>query len=108
MTIKGENLIGSGYSAKGKQTFKGYNPVTNEELREIFHDGSTEEVDRAMDMAMDASYIYQACSGSKRAEFLEAIADEIEALDEKLAVRSSSLRLAEVSAIKVTPLTSGA
>ncbi len=87
MTITGENLIGSGYSAKGRETYKGYNPVTNEELGEIFHDGSTEEVDRVMDLAMDAFHIYQAYPGSKRAEFLEAIADEIEALDDELIKR---------------------
>ncbi len=35
MEITGKNLIGSGYSAKGSKTFKGYNPLTYQELDEI-------------------------------------------------------------------------
>jgi len=77
MKITGENLIGSGYSAMGNQTFKGYNPVTNEELGEVFYDGSTEEVDSALRMAREAFYKYQELSGNTRADFLDAIADEI-------------------------------
>lgn len=87
MKIKGENLIGFDYSAKGSKTFKGYNPLTYQELDEIFHDGTLDEVDRAMELAMDAFYIYQAYPGSKRAEFLEAIAEEIEALGDDLITR---------------------
>ncbi len=84
MNITGKNLIGSGYSAMGRETFKGYDPITLEELDESFCDGTPEEVNRAMDLAMEAFYKYQELSGIKRAEFLEAIADEIEALDDEL------------------------
>ena len=87
MEITGKNLIGSEYSAKGSKTFKGYNPLTYQELDESFFDATPEEVDSALRMASDAFYIFQGLSGHRRAEFLEAIAEEIEALGNDLIAR---------------------
>ena len=87
MEITGKNLIASGYSAKGRETYNGYNPGTHEELDETFFDGTAEEVDSALRMAREAFYKYQELSGNNRADFLEAIADEIEALGNDLISR---------------------
>ena len=84
MEITGKNLIGSGYSAQGSTTFNGFNPITFEELDESFYNGTREEVDRALRLAAEAFYSFQELSGNRRAEFLEAIAHEIEALGNDL------------------------
>ncbi|MFD0863871.1 aldehyde dehydrogenase (NADP(+)) [Sungkyunkwania multivorans] len=82
--ITGKNQIGNQQSALGSVTFKTYNPELNIENEQLFYEASEEEVDKAAELAKDAFKIYRNISGSKRATFLNAIADEILALDDLL------------------------
>jgi len=82
--ITGNNYIGSKLSANGSKTFKTFNPQLNIENEPIFTEASSEEIDLAVTLASNAFKTYRAISGKKKAEFLNAIADEILALDDEL------------------------
>ncbi len=82
--IKGENYIGDTRSAKGNVTFKTFNPQLNIENNAIFTEATEEEIHEAAILAKEAFKTYKTFSGHKKAEFLRAIADEIEALGDTL------------------------
>ena len=88
--ITGKNYIGNNQSAKGTKTFKTFNPKLNIENQNTFTEATEDEINDAVNLASDAFKMYSQCSGSKKASFLRAIAEEIEALgDELLQVYSS-------------------
>lgn len=88
--ITGKNYIGNQLSANGNKTFKTFNPLLNIENQWEITEASIEEVNQAAQSASEAFKTYSKMSGSKKAAFLRAIADEIEALgDELLKVYSS-------------------
>ena len=88
--ITGKNYIGNQLSATGNKTFKTFNPLLNIENEWKITEASKDEVNQAAELATEAFNIYSKTSGIKKAEFLRAIADEIEALgDELLQVYSS-------------------
>ena len=82
--ISGKNYIGNSLSAKGSKTYKTFNPVLNKENDSIFTEATAEEIDTAVHLATDAFKQYRKVSGAKKADFLNAIADEILALDDQL------------------------
>ncbi len=82
--ITGKNYIGSSLSAKGQKTYKTINPVLNIENDTAFVEANTDEIDAAVALAADAYIKYNQKSGSEKAAFLNAIADEILALDDVL------------------------
>ncbi|MEQ6123121.1 aldehyde dehydrogenase (NADP(+)) [Pseudotenacibaculum sp. MALMAid0570] len=82
--ITGKNYIGNQLSAKGTTTHKTINPQLNEENPTPFFQATLEEVDQAVELADKAFKTYRKVSGAKRAAFLNAIADEILALDNEL------------------------
>lgn len=82
--ITGKNYIGNQRSALGKVLFKTVNPVLNIENEMEFVEASNEEIDMAVDLSSAAFKAYQNCSGEEKSKFLNAIADEIEALGEEL------------------------
>lgn len=82
--ITGKNYIGNQLSNKGDKTFKTFNPLLNIENNWEITEASQEEVDKAAQLATNAFKIYSKISGAKKATFLRAIADEIEALEEEL------------------------
>ncbi|WP_324028267.1 aldehyde dehydrogenase (NADP(+)) [Maribacter sp. BPC-D8] len=82
--ISGTNAIGSTSSKQGNKTFKTFNPKENQETEWTFYEASSNEIDEAVALATDAFKVYKDFSGVKKAEFLEAIADEIEALGDEL------------------------
>ncbi|MBK35529.1 MAG: aldehyde dehydrogenase (NADP(+)) [Gemmatimonadetes bacterium] len=87
MEPHGKNLIGLSSSGEGSTTFKSYAPATGVEMDPVFHGATAAEVDRAVSLAADAFPIYRKWSGDSRASFLEAIADEIEAIGDRLLER---------------------
>lgn len=88
--ITGKNYIGNQLSATGNKTFKTFNPLLNIENQWEITEASQDEVNQATELAAEAFKTYSKTSGSKKAEFLRAIADEIETLgDELLEVYSS-------------------
>ena len=84
MSLHGKNFIGSELSARGQKTFFGFNPRAGKQLDTPFHQGTIEEVDRTLSLATDAFPILREASAETIAEFLENIANEIEALGDEL------------------------
>ncbi|MCO4822564.1 MAG: aldehyde dehydrogenase (NADP(+)) [Flavobacteriaceae bacterium] len=82
--ITGKNYIGNTLSANGNKTFKTFNPLLNIENEWEITEAAHDEVDSAAKLASEAYKTYSQFSGSRKAEFLRAIADEIEALGDDL------------------------
>ncbi|TVZ55859.1 NADP-dependent aldehyde dehydrogenase [Lutibacter sp. Hel_I_33_5] len=82
--ISGKNYIGSQQSAKGTKTYTTFNPEANKENNFTFFEATNEEINDAIELAANAFKEYNTISGSKKAAFLNAIADEILALDDTL------------------------
>ena len=82
--ITGKNQIGNTLSATGTITFTTYNPELDRENDVVFTEATKEEIEQALSLATDAFKEFRNVSGKKKAEFLNAIADEILALDDTL------------------------
>ena len=82
--ISGKNIIGNKLSKQGDVTYKTFNPKTNKETNFTFYEATSVEINEAVELASEAYKIYKDISGSKKADFLEAIALEIEALGDEL------------------------
>ena len=82
--ISGKNIIGNKLSKQGDVTYKTFNPKTNKETDFTFYEATSVEINEAVELASEAYKIYKDISGSKKADFLEAIALEIEALGDEL------------------------
>lgn len=82
--ISGKNYIGNKQSSIGKKTYQTFDPNLNIATEWEFYEASSEEIDEAVDLATKAFSEYKNYSGIKKAEFLKAIADEIEALGDEL------------------------
>jgi 2,5-dioxopentanoate dehydrogenase len=82
--ITGKNYIGNQFSAKGIKTYKTFNPQLNIENESVFTEATQNEIDEAVALASVAFKEFSTISGKRKAEFLNAIADEILALDDKL------------------------
>jgi alpha-ketoglutaric semialdehyde dehydrogenase len=80
----GKNYIGDVLSAKGKTTFKTINPELNSENETVFYEATVEEIADAVRLAEEAFKTYSTIADVRKAEFLEAIADEIVALGSDL------------------------
>lgn len=91
MTITGENIIGFKTSKENQDTFPG---TTAGQSNDLFHPATGAELNEAMEKAKTAFQTYRHFPASKKAAFLNAIADEIEASGSTLietAVRESGL-----------------
>ncbi|KQM30621.1 aldehyde dehydrogenase (NADP(+)) [Sphingomonas sp. Leaf10] len=88
MTITGELFLGSKRVARD-DLFQAYDPATGALFGEGFSKGTREDAEEACARAADAFPIYAALPLEKRAGFLDAIADEIEALGDELIERGS-------------------
>ncbi|GGM23925.1 aldehyde dehydrogenase [Pseudomonas asuensis] len=80
MQITGHNYIGGARSAKGETIVYSVDATSGEQLSYKFYQATPEEVDAAARAAQEAYPIYRSLSAEKRASFLEAIADELDAL----------------------------
>lgn len=88
--ITGKNYIGNQLSANGSKTFTTFNPLLNIENDWTITEATQDEVDKAAKLATQAFIKYSKISGAKKAAFLRAIAEEIEALGEDLLTVYSS------------------
>lgn len=75
--MDGRNLIGYKYSALTKDIMQAMNPETQKRLDGQFFAASPEEIDQALDLATTAFETYKSTTGQQRADFLNAIADQI-------------------------------
>lgn len=78
----GMQFIGGARVAASKETFASIEAATGAERAARFHQATIEEVALAAEAAAAAYPVYRQTSPSTRAAFLEAIADEIDALDD--------------------------
>jgi 2,5-dioxopentanoate dehydrogenase len=85
-TVK--SFIGFREAAQGQTTFRAFNPATGLALDPEFQAATAEEVDLAAQLAAGAFASYRRCSGTKKAEFLNLIAERIEAVAEPLVERA--------------------
>ena len=81
-TILGHNFIAGSRSAAGTTSHQSFDATTGEALPFNFIQATAQEVDAAAEAAARAYPLYRALPASKRAEFLEAIADELDGLGE--------------------------
>jgi NADP-dependent aldehyde dehydrogenase len=88
MTLTGHMLIGQHTVAGHRAAIRGINPATNETLEPAYAGGSAEHVEQACALAWAALDAYRETMLSARAEFLETIATEIEALGDELIERA--------------------
>jgi len=87
MQPKGQQLIGQeAFSATGAP-IQAVNPATGEHLEPIYAAGGSAEVERACELAESASVEFRTTSLQQRAAFLDAIADQIEAIGDELIER---------------------
>ncbi|MEZ4793346.1 MAG: aldehyde dehydrogenase (NADP(+)) [Gelidibacter sp.] len=82
--ITGKNYIGNNQSAKGTKTYKTFNPQLNLENEHVFTEATSEEINEAVRLASEAFKVFRTISREKKAELLNAIADEILKLDDIL------------------------
>ncbi|MEO6676488.1 MAG: aldehyde dehydrogenase family protein, partial [Pseudomonas sp.] len=82
--VLGHNYIAGARSAQGSNTVQSQDATTGEALPYWFHQATVEEVNAAAEAAAAATAypIFRNLPAARRAEFLEAIATELDALDE--------------------------
>jgi NADP-dependent aldehyde dehydrogenase len=80
--IIGHNYIGGARSADGDIRVQSHDASTGEALPYSFAQATVEEVDAAAQAAATAYPVFRNLSASRRAEFLEAIAAQLDALDD--------------------------
>lgn len=78
ISLSGKNFIGGELSAAGKTSFRAVNPSTREKISPEFFESTADEADEAVRKAAEAFQTYRNKTGREKAEFLEAIASEIE------------------------------
>ncbi len=82
--ITGKNYIGNQLSSKGTITYKTFNPQLNIENECVFTEAISEEINEAVELATIAFKEFRTISGQRKSAFLNAIADEMLALDDEL------------------------
>jgi len=88
--LTGGNFTGHIIGKEGTSTFQAFSPATNSFLEDRFHLASETEFEYALQLAEKAFVKYRAVTAIKRAEFLEAISDEIIALGDILIERCAA------------------
>ncbi|MBC3302959.1 aldehyde dehydrogenase (NADP(+)) [Pseudomonas sp. SWRI18] len=76
----GHNFINGARSAKGHTRLHSFDATTGEALADVFIEATQDEVDAAAQAAAGAYPAYRTLPATRRAEFLDAIADELDAL----------------------------
>ena len=98
--ILGHNYIGGQRSAQGSVIVNSVDATTGQALPYDFYQATAQEVDRAACAAAAAYPAYKGLSAERRAAFLDAIADELDALDDEfvaLVCRETALPAARIA-----------
>ena len=98
--ILGHNYIGGQRSAQGSVIVNSVDATTGQALPYDFYQATAQEVDRAACAAAAAYPAYKRLSAERRAAFLDAIADELDALDDQfvaLVCRETALPAARIA-----------
>jgi 2,5-dioxopentanoate dehydrogenase len=91
--IEGKQIIGFEMIAEGAEGFHSFNPATGETLRYHIRKATSQEVNMAAEKAAIAFQGYRKKTGKAKAAFLDAIADEINAIGDEL-IESCSIETA--------------
>lgn len=78
--INGRHCIGFSASREGNDVFAACDPATGAELEPSYAEATAAEIDRALALAQSAHASWKRLPRERRADLLEKIADEIEAL----------------------------
>ncbi len=89
MELHGSNLIGGATAATGERAFAAVDPRNGESLAPSFAEATEGEIDRALELATEAHRALKALPAEQRADFLDAIAAEIDGLGDELLDRAS-------------------
>ncbi len=84
MTITGKNLIAGQWTGETEGGFTAFDANTHQPINTPFADATTEEVNTAIIRANEAFTTYSQLSAAKRAAFLRAIGEQINALGDEL------------------------
>lgn len=88
-SLHGKQIIGGQAQCSAPdQCFKAFNAATGEALEPSFCEATAADIDRALTLAEEAFEPYRLLPAEKRAAFLEAIADQVEALGDALLERA--------------------
>tara|TARA_R110000868_G_scaffold145181_4_gene365276 strand:- start:59294 stop:60877 length:1584 start_codon:yes stop_codon:yes gene_type:complete len=82
--ITGKNYIGNKQSASSSKTYYTFNPQLNVANKTVFYEANADEINEAVELSANAYEVFRNISGIRKAEFLNAIADEILELDDEL------------------------
>lgn len=99
MQITGKNYIGGERSGEGDERIHSYDATSAERLPYAFCQATPAEIDSAARAAASAYPAYRRLPATQRAEFLDAIADELDALDDgfiSLVTRETALPAARI------------
>ncbi|MFW0754808.1 aldehyde dehydrogenase (NADP(+)) [Pseudomonas sp. H11T01] len=99
MHVSGHNYIGGQRSAEGEILLHSVDATTGEQLPGAFYQATLAEVNAAVLAAEGAYPLYRNLAAQRRAEFLEAIADELDALGDDfvaLTCRETALPAARI------------
>ena len=80
--VSGHNYIAGTRSANGSTMLQSHDASTGEALPYRFHQATGEEVNAAAQAAASAFPTFRNLSAARRAQFLDAIATELDALDD--------------------------
>ncbi len=89
MNLSGRSIIGYQWGAEEGETLQGVNPSTGQKLLPAYHSASDEEVGQAVELARQAFGSYCRAPGRQKADFLRAIATNLEERVDDLAERGS-------------------
>lgn len=89
LNLAGRSLIGKELGREQGAAFRAVNPATGEKLEPAFYSATTEEIDRAANLAADAFHAAQKISGRERAAFLRRIAENLTADGEAIIARAN-------------------
>jgi NADP-dependent aldehyde dehydrogenase len=84
MNLTGKQLIGFQTKAAGHRNFQGVQAATGELLPQVYTEATVDEANEAFQKAASAFKTYRNISDEKRASFLNAIAEEIVAIGDRL------------------------
>jgi NADP-dependent aldehyde dehydrogenase len=89
MELKGISIIGFSNGSETDKIFTAFNPAYGEAVEPNFYSATNEELNKAVKLADKARIKYGKVSGKDKAQFLRQIADNIEALGDKLIERAT-------------------
>lgn len=84
MEISGKNLLGFDSSSEGEKVFQAINPSNGELLPQTYFEATLSEVNIAATLAEKAFEVYRKKAGVEKAQFLEAIAEELLKIETEL------------------------